>query len=769
MDAKVLAAQQWVNATYDGMTGYRMCAEDGVTGWGTMNSLTRALQIELKLPHPDGDFGPMTLRALTGVVVGSAQSNIVQILQHGLFCKGYWGGDKLGEYDSTTIASIERIAADAGLSPVQGDVPPKLFKAILTMDAYVVVSGGTEKVRAVQQWLNSRYTDRRNFYVIPCDGLFSRDVQKALWLAIQFELGMADDAATGNFGPGTRAGLRDHPLTVGDAGIWVRIFSAACVFNGPVPGYGEAEFTATFGVDLAAYVRAFQTFTELGVTGGADYATWCQTLVSTGDPDRPGTAADCITTVTADRAATLWHAGYRFVGRYLDERPSATPLKKQIQDGELDTIFAAGLRVFPISQYYGAAAGYFTYAQGYLDAVGAHRAASAYGFDTGTVIYFAVDFDATQADIESHVIPYFKGVVGGLAVQGKKYVHGVYGSRNVCAQVTKKTFARWAFVSGMSTGFSGNMGFPLPENWAFNQIQTLVVGTGAGRIEIDKDVRRSGGDPGVASVGNPAAPADGFVAHVRTLYDLAVGYGGDANRRVLEFLRHEDYDDVMWRGLIGGVDPGFVRHVRDAGVTPVREFTDPFYGVALKVSHLGATCNAVYVDPPPLPLIGENHSDVAGWGGDLMTFYGEWRRDIASYASGYAYCAEKLAQLGGTGTFKLRDLIEDADAFNLAMRVRGGESIADAVESYYQGGGYLTRFGRFYQGRFGGDPDTVRDLASRILTSSTFPLITLGRAYLIETTGGVPTLLPEFLPGDLLEEFIDGFVATVLARAEEEN
>jgi peptidoglycan hydrolase-like protein with peptidoglycan-binding domain len=247
------------------------------------------------------------------------------------------------------------------------------------------------------------------------------------------------------------------------------------------------------------------------------------------------------------------------VGRYLDEKPGGT-LNKKIQPGELATIFANGLRVFPISQYYGGAVSYFTYSQGFQDAAGAQAAAIGYGFNTGTVIYFAVDYDATQAEIDSNIIPYFNGVVAGLADRGKKYIHGVYGSRNVCAEVTGRTYTRWSFVSGMSTGFSGNMGFALPENWAFNQIQTRTVGTGTGLVEIDKDVYKAGTDPASAKVNEPSAPADAFVAYVRQLYNLAVSYGGTRppSQLVLEFLRSEIYNNLRWRTLIGGVDLDFV-------------------------------------------------------------------------------------------------------------------------------------------------------------------------------------------------------------------
>jgi hypothetical protein len=43
VDAKVLQAQQWVNATYGTVAGYVKCPEDGKTAWSVMYSLTMGL------------------------------------------------------------------------------------------------------------------------------------------------------------------------------------------------------------------------------------------------------------------------------------------------------------------------------------------------------------------------------------------------------------------------------------------------------------------------------------------------------------------------------------------------------------------------------------------------------------------------------------------------------------------------------------------------------------------------------------------------------
>ncbi len=765
VDQMVLQAQQWVNATYTAAAGYQRCPEDGRTGWSTMYSLTMALQREIGITTLSTSFGPATLAALTargGVPYTETNRNIVKIVQSACYCKGYNAGSISGYFDSTTQSAVLGMTANAGLGTSWSQNSPKLMKALLTMDAYVVVSGGSPEVRAVQQWLNGRYLPRRDFFVMPCDGHFSRDVQKNLLMAIQYELGLSDDLATGTFGPTTQNGLRVHTVQQGSTGIWVQLFSAAMVFN------DRGRFTGTFDADLAADVADFQGFSALHLTSQADFATWAQLLVSTGDPTRPGNACDCSTTVTAARAAALKAAGYFAVGRYLDQVPGG--LDKKIKPGELQTIFDGGLRVFPISQYNGGERGYFTQAQGVADATAAHDAATGYGFAPGTVIYFAVDYDATQEDIDAYVVPYFRGVVAGLASRGKRYLHGVYGSRNVCAEVTRTTLARWSFVSGMSTGFSGNLGFPLPANWAFNQIQTTTAGSGTGAIQIDKDVWQPGTDPGTAVVGGGG---DGqiqlFLDSLQQIYDAAVGYGqGDPNLLVMQYLRHRDYDNAQFDQLIGPIDQNWIQYATAHGITHVANMPDPFYGIVIDPAHFGASCNGAYLIPPP-PGVAFNRGDVAGWAGDLYTFYGEWRRDSDSIASGYDYCRQRLARIDDTtGTFKLTDLLEDSTAYTIATAVRGGRTIVQAMQDHLLGG-YTTRLKRFVQDRLGGTAASVAAFAREALLRADDTVIALGRIYLIETTGGVPTAQPNSLPDSLLDPFCQGFGETLAALVTQEG
>lgn len=93
---------------------------------------------------------------------------------------------------------------------------------------------------------------------------------------------------------------------------------------------------------------------------------------------------------------------------------------------------------------------------------------------------------------------------------GNKYKIGIYGPRNVCSRVYTDNSAVSSFVSDMSTKFSGNLGYPLPVNWAFDQISTITIGSGDGAIEIDNNIQ-SGKDLGVSRVIRPNTNEEGFL------------------------------------------------------------------------------------------------------------------------------------------------------------------------------------------------------------------------------------------------------------------
>ncbi|MGW0860819.1 glycoside hydrolase domain-containing protein [Streptomyces koelreuteriae] len=782
MDQQVLRAQKWVNQKYGNVAGYQRCPEDGRSGWATMYSLTMGLQHELGISPVVASFGPGTysrLDALGEIGFGwEKDRDLLACIQFGMWCKGYWAVEPESEgwFTGVTRDAVKKLRSNMGLSEGDGTLNAKIVKAILNMDAYVVVAGGSEEIRGIQQWLNGNYWNKSAYNIGPTDGIYSRDVQKSLMIALQYELGIAEP--NGNYGPGTQAALRSRTLDQGATGTLMRIFSAACVFNSPT--YDDqlnevrTSWRSEFDAKLAEWLRAFQKFNKLPATGKGDFQTWSQLLVSMGDPDRPATGSDTRYEITPSRAKWLKDNGYEIVGRYIYDPPGST-LDKEIKPGELETIFSAGLRVFPIYQDNARQLRDFTYQQGYQHGLNAHELASGYGFNRGTTIYFAVDYDATQEAIDSQpegVVVYFHGVQAALAGKGKKYNHGVYGSRNVCINVTNKTFARYSFVSGMSWGFSGNLGFPIPRNWSFNQIKEFKVQNGSDSFDLDRDVV-SGLDRGVSSVNDKAEPADGFIAYVQKLYDLAGTYGASGQRRsqlVMEYIRHHEYGDkdtlnkIGWWYLIGGYDEGFVNHCNSKGMSVRKSFKDPFTGYDLGAEHMMATANAHLLTDQPSGLKGANGGDVGGWAGDLMTFWSDWRNSEEQYADPLAFCHARLAVPGVSSSFGFEDLIEDADGYLIARAVRGGKNIVDAVKDHYQKDGGLRRFNNFFSQRWGNATD-CRDSAHNALTASD-TVLGPARKQLISLKGAVLPAVYQNAPGgfDKLQRFEQGYVDALLAR-----
>lgn len=494
MDQKVLEAQQWLNSTYGNNPDFDGVNETGVTGTATFMALVEGLQIELQdidntLPIT-GIFGDKTKAVCPTLTLNSA-GNIVTILQHGLFCKGYNPISVTGKFNQNTINAILKLQSDAGLSDAQKneDCTPLILQAVLSTEYYQRVSKGDPKIREMQQYLNSAYL---NYIGIrPCDGIYSRSTNEALIYALQAEEGMSTTQANGWFGNGAKEKL---PIitssTTGKTGF-IRIIQYALYcnvieYNGllSTSRYNPGSFNGNFDEKTQEQVKNFKAFYGLNaVSSTVDTDAWMALLVSTGNPDRPVTACDCATCLTKTKAAALYNKGYRYVGRYLTGTYSSggKKIRKNLTYPEIKYISNAGLKLFMIYQddreHYANGnsdiSNYFTYEQGKHDAEVAFAAANGFGIPKTEIIYFAVDYDFTEDQVKSKVIPYFQGINDYSSphfIEGR-YRIGIYSARNTCILVSNEDLSCSSFVSDLSRGYSGNMGFPLPDNWAFDQIK----------------------------------------------------------------------------------------------------------------------------------------------------------------------------------------------------------------------------------------------------------------------------------------------------------
>lgn len=801
-DPNVLAAQQWVNATYDGVAaGYVRCAQDGSTGWETVLSLTQGLQHELGISPTVRNFGPGTFSALEargGIRPSESNANLVRIINYALWCKGYRGASPASQWTATTTDSMNDLIGEAGLasSATISNIPTRplvqFIKALMRMDQFRLVPGGTEEIRKFQQHLNQIYVYDEAITTMdlaPCDGVYSRDVQQAVMKALQFEIGIPRSEIGGYFGSNTKAKLKEQPtLSVGSSGNLVHLFTALCVFNSPVVDGGDETTTlirSNYIDKTEEFVRAFQKFSQITVTGKSNFDTWAQLLVSTGNELRTTTASDQAAPLSFARAQALSNAGFQIVGRYLDEHLDPSDehyLGKALTSAELSDIIRGGLRVYPIFQWNGTTKANFDFDRGFEQGSVAETRAREFGFGRGTCIYFAVDFDATQADMDV-VLDYFRGVRAALG-RTNRYTYGVYGSRNVCINVTSRVGATWSFVSGLSWGFSGNLGYPLPANWSFNQIRNGTFSYGSGSFgeawEIDRNVWRHHSDPGTGVLNAAQSPAQPFIDLVQRLYTAALEYnaGADPAKLVCQFFRQVEYNSFDWRTALEAVDQGWIAKLAEQGLTLTgrRSFTDPVTGTSVGTEHLMATLEMCleYSSTTDLVTLG----DGGGWGGDLVTFYMDWREAKAQYPNPMLFAQDYLGKRDAASTFSNDQWIQDADGFNI-MRLMKTESLdlPTAVARYYgtdsPGAGDRVcqrRYSLFYADRFDSDSSTTQTLARNLILGENCDAALIAGTWLLRSKESLDAAdQPDNIGPNLVSSFVLAYAWELEERADAEK
>lgn len=129
-------------------------------------------------------------------------------------------------------------------------------------------------------------------------------------------------------------------------------------------------------------------------------------------------------------AARLKAANIDFVCRYYSRNTA-----KNLSASEAKALGDAGIRIVSVWEGAGDLLASFSPAQGAQDAADALKLAAAIGQPQGSAIYFAVDFDATPAEIANEVTGYFVAIQTAFA---GKYKVGVYGSGLVCATPVRR-------------------------------------------------------------------------------------------------------------------------------------------------------------------------------------------------------------------------------------------------------------------------------------------------------------------------------------------
>jgi len=175
---------------------------------------------------------------------------------------------------------------------------------------------------------------------------------------------------------------------------------------------------------------------------------------------------------------------YDFVARYYNAKNAS----KNLTLGEANILSTAGLAIVVVwEDGRPTNAGYFSYEKGVDDGTSAYfYALHTISQPASTPIYFAVDYDATQADLNGPITSYFQGIRDGfntISNNDPSYIVGVYGSGLVCSGILSANLASYSWLT-MSGGWRGSRTF---NAYNIKQLKTIQECADLGGVEVDTD------------------------------------------------------------------------------------------------------------------------------------------------------------------------------------------------------------------------------------------------------------------------------------------
>jgi hypothetical protein len=177
-------------------------------------------------------------------------------------------------------------------------------------------------------------------------------------------------------------------------------------------------------------------------------------------------------------AVAIKASGCAFVARYLSQSHW-----KLVEQPEVDAIMAAGLNLVLVYEDAPTSTDYFSFGRGQADGARAAQQAHSVSAPAGTVLYFAVDYDASSDAITGVITQYFNGVSNALksfsASDDVTYRVGVYGSGATCAAITGRGLASCGWLA-QAHGWAG---FDSYTDWSIRQAMPANI---AG-LSVDPD------------------------------------------------------------------------------------------------------------------------------------------------------------------------------------------------------------------------------------------------------------------------------------------
>jgi len=185
------------------------------------------------------------------------------------------------------------------------------------------------------------------------------------------------------------------------------------------------------------------------------------------------------TTKLSGLAANGVTAIIRYYARFTQQR------EKRLIRSEAEAILNAGMSIAVVHQAAGDQAAAFSHDSGIADATYARNyGAKVIGQPDGSAIYFAVDFDADQPEVNNRIVPYFRAVRSVLQSSDllPKYKVGVYGDGVTLKTLLDGGLVEFTWIS-QSLGFPGTRQFKSSNRWTlFQHLPSTIDG-----LDLDVD------------------------------------------------------------------------------------------------------------------------------------------------------------------------------------------------------------------------------------------------------------------------------------------
>jgi peptidoglycan hydrolase-like protein with peptidoglycan-binding domain len=240
--------------------------------------------------------------------------------------------------------------------------------------------------------------------------------------------------------------LQGQNLTGPDVADWQTFLEKQNLFRATIDGI--------FGPKSDLATRSYQTNTGLTSDGVVRVDTMAKALIDGYQSTMGASIGGMDSNIDCSSfASQISNQEMKFVARYYSDH-----VAKALTASEAQALSGAGLAIVTVFENSNNSADLFSSKTGQSQAATALEQAAAVGQPAGTAIFFAVDYDATTADVQGPINDYFNAVRSAFAAATTQFVVGVYGSGLTCRVIRDAGLAKFTWITG-SIGFAEYAGF----------------------------------------------------------------------------------------------------------------------------------------------------------------------------------------------------------------------------------------------------------------------------------------------------------------------